>query len=79
MLLPAQIGMCILAVCILAEYIKQDLEGSVCFATFKPEAASKWVVQHMVWGKKKPKASAKAEPSGRLPYLQGAVALHIPQ
>ena len=36
MLLPAQIGMCILAVCILAEYIEQDLEGS------KPEAASKW-------------------------------------
>ena len=57
MLLPAQIGMCILA-----EYIEQDLEGSVCSATSKPEAASKCGSTAYGMGQKKSKASAKAEP-----------------
>ena len=51
MLLPAQIG-----ICILAEYIEQDLEGSVCFATSKPEAASKWGSTSYGMGPKKTKS-----------------------
>lgn len=66
MLLPAQFG-----VCVLAAYIEQDLEGSVCFATSKSEAASKCGDTAYGMGRKRTEASVKAEPIWLAAILAG--------
>ena len=52
MFLPVQVGMSILAI-----YIPEDLEGSVCSATCKAEAASKWGSTAHGMGQKKDRSS----------------------